>query len=127
MLTGRARLSRRFGDRGDERDPEGRAAGVFGAHTVPLELERVLRHCLVKDPAERFQSIGDVAFYLEALAGSAERTSAAQARAAVEKGYRWLGWSVAAVLLLLAIALTVAYFYRAPAEARAIHFSIFSA
>jgi Tol biopolymer transport system component len=93
-------------------------------HTVPLELERVLRHCLVKDPAERFQSIGDVAFYLEALAGSAEGTSAAQARAAVERGYRWLGWSVAAVLLLLAIALTFAYFHRAPAEARAIHFSI---
>ncbi len=42
---------------------------------VPLALERVVRHCLVKDPAERFQSIADVAFYLEALAGDVDSIS----------------------------------------------------
>jgi serine/threonine protein kinase len=35
--------------------------------TVPPALERLVRHCLEKDPAERFQSAGDLAFALDAL------------------------------------------------------------
>jgi Tol biopolymer transport system component len=34
---------------------------------VPPALERIVRHCLEKNPAERFQSARDVAFNLEAL------------------------------------------------------------
>jgi serine/threonine protein kinase/Tol biopolymer transport system component len=37
-------------------------------------LERIVRHCLEKNPAERFQSARDVAFALEALSGSASAT-----------------------------------------------------
>jgi eukaryotic-like serine/threonine-protein kinase len=37
---------------------------------VPASLERIVRHCLEKNPAQRFQSAGDVAFALEALADS---------------------------------------------------------
>src|SRR5262245_19951526 len=33
----------------------------------PLELQRVIQHCLEKDPAERFQSARDLAFALRAL------------------------------------------------------------
>ena len=36
--------------------------------TVPGALERIVRHCLEKNPAQRFQSAGDVAFALESLA-----------------------------------------------------------
>ncbi|MBI1950102.1 MAG: serine/threonine-protein kinase, partial [Acidobacteria bacterium] len=36
---------------------------------VPPALERILRHCLEKSPAERFQSARDLAFDLEALSG----------------------------------------------------------
>jgi Tol biopolymer transport system component len=45
---------------------------------IPLPLERIVRHCLEKNPARRFQSAGDVAFNLEALADSSvgSRTSA---------------------------------------------------
>jgi len=48
------------------------------ARNVPLPLERIVRHCLEKNPAQRFQSAGDVAFNLEALSDSApgSRTSA---------------------------------------------------
>jgi len=48
------------------------------ARNVPAALERVVRHCLEKNPAQRFQSAGDVAFNLEALAESSisSRTSA---------------------------------------------------
>jgi serine/threonine protein kinase/Tol biopolymer transport system component len=34
---------------------------------IPLGLERIVRHCLEKNPAQRFQSAGDLAFDLEAL------------------------------------------------------------
>jgi len=37
------------------------------ARNVPPALERVVRHCLEKNPAQRFQSAGDLAFNLEAL------------------------------------------------------------
>ncbi len=45
---------------------------------IPLPLERIVRHCLEKSPAKRFQSAGDVAFNLEQLADSSvgTRTSA---------------------------------------------------
>ena len=33
-------------------------------------LERIVRHCLEKNPVERFQSARDVAFALEALSGT---------------------------------------------------------
>jgi serine/threonine protein kinase/Tol biopolymer transport system component len=46
------------------------------ARNVPLPLERIVRHCLEKNPAQRFQSAGDVAFNLETLAESTgSRTS----------------------------------------------------
>ena len=38
---------------------------------LPPGLERIVRHCLEKNPVERFQSARDVAFALESLSGSA--------------------------------------------------------
>jgi Tol biopolymer transport system component len=37
---------------------------------IPLSLDRIVRHCLEKNPAERFQSARDVAFALEAFSGT---------------------------------------------------------
>jgi Tol biopolymer transport system component len=37
------------------------------ARNVPPALERIVRHCLEKNPAQRFQSASDVAFSLESL------------------------------------------------------------
>ena len=39
--------------------------------TVSPSLERVVRHCLEKNPAERFHSARDLAFAIESLSGSA--------------------------------------------------------
>ncbi|MGA7568161.1 MAG: protein kinase [Terriglobales bacterium] len=40
------------------------------ARNVPPAIERLVRHCLEKSPAQRFQSAGDLAFNLEALTDS---------------------------------------------------------
>ena len=46
---------------------------------VPPGLERIVRHCLEKNPKERFQSAQDVAFALETLSGSTHATGSAAA------------------------------------------------
>jgi eukaryotic-like serine/threonine-protein kinase len=47
------------------------------ARNVPPALERMVRHCLEKNPAQRFQSAGDLAFNLEALTDSSVLSSVA--------------------------------------------------
>ena len=58
------------------------------ARNVPAPLERIVRHCLEKNPGQRFQSAGDVAFNLESLADSSvgTRTSAQTAVVAPDSG-----------------------------------------
>ena len=79
-----------------------------GAYGVPPELEPVIRHCLEKDPNERYQSARDLGFQLTSVAGSSP------SRATVAPGPRppsvvpW--WSRAAILVLLAVMVLVAGF-----------------
>src|SRR5262245_37325009 len=70
------------------------------ARVVPPALARVVRHCLEKSREERFQSMVDVAFYLDVLPDAAGReTAVAWPRS------RWRHWmAVAAVGIILAVA-----------------------
>ena len=43
-------------------------------------LDRIVRHCLEKNPERRFQSASDIAFNLEALSGVLEASGAARRR-----------------------------------------------
>jgi Tol biopolymer transport system component len=43
---------------------------------VPKSLDLIVRHCLEKNPAERFQSARDLAFHLDSLDGSASQRGA---------------------------------------------------
>ena len=52
--------------------PDLRAAG----RTIPVALERIVRHCLEKDPEGRFQSARDLAFYLETALSDSESSAA---------------------------------------------------
>src|SRR2546422_6323359 len=61
-------------------------------------LERIVRHCMEKQPGQRFQSAHDIAFGLESLS-SISATAAAPATAARNK---WLRPAVAALVLLIA-------------------------
>jgi serine/threonine protein kinase len=65
-------------------------------------LDRVIGHCLEKDPELRFQSARDLAFDLEALSGISTSGSA-DARPAIERGKRPRRRQIAAVALLLAV------------------------
>jgi eukaryotic-like serine/threonine-protein kinase len=72
---------------------------------VPSALERIVRHCLEKNPAERFQSARDLAFNLDALSELSTSRSGAQPLP-VEKERatrRSLTIAVASVLLLASL------------------------
>src|SRR5882724_4284868 len=71
---------------------------------VPPALVRVIRHCLEKSREDRFQSIADVAFYLEALPAAADReTSAAERARPRGRGRRWMAVTAAGIALAAAI------------------------
>jgi serine/threonine protein kinase len=65
---------------------------------LPAGLERIVRHCLEKQPAERFQSARDLAFDLEAAFGSGASGPAGPA-ASTARTPRW--WPLVAGLALL--------------------------
>ncbi len=69
------------------RDPPAPMASR-GASTVESSLERLVLHCLEKDPAERFQTARDLAFALESLLGDLRRPAAVSARPAADRPAR---------------------------------------
>lgn len=70
---------------------------------VPLGLERIAAHCLEKRPEERFQSVRDLAFALEALSGSSMSGAGGLPLAAANSRHRVLR-TVAVVLPVLLLA-----------------------
>jgi dipeptidyl aminopeptidase/acylaminoacyl peptidase len=71
--------------------------------SLPPALERIIAHCLEKNPEERFQSARDIAFDLEQLSGSATTLSAI-ARGSDRRlpGLRVVGVGLAALALAAA-------------------------
>jgi Tol biopolymer transport system component len=55
------------------------------ARNVPAGLERIVRHCLEKNPSQRFHSAGDLAFDLESLTEISATSSKSGAQAAVAR------------------------------------------
>jgi len=69
---------------------------------VSPDLDRVLRHCLEKNPSDRFQSARDLAFALSATSGS---QSSAVLRATSRRGLpSWLPWALAGAFAVWAAA-----------------------
>jgi serine/threonine protein kinase len=92
--------------------------------TVSPALERLVNHCLEKNPEARFHSARDVAFALETVSGStvASETMTAQSLVNTTSGARqWLPWALAAIGLLIAtIALAWTYIRRERTDPRPI-------
>jgi Tol biopolymer transport system component len=72
---------------------------------VPPGLERIVRHCLEKNPEQRFHSAHDLAFDLEALSGVSGQSPAASGRALSSARPRRL-----LVAVVAAAALAAAFF-----------------
>ena len=80
-------------------------------------LERIVNHCLEKNPGERFNSAGDLAFAIEALSNTAGTSEAAETilsalPPAKRKARNWLAWSFAGLLLISTVVLGWLYFRR---------------
>jgi eukaryotic-like serine/threonine-protein kinase len=68
---------------------------------IPPALDRIVRHCLEKNPAERFQSARDVAFNLEALTDVSTSTrTGLKALPEEKKRPRWFAPALAGLLLV---------------------------
>jgi len=76
---------------------------------MPPVLERIVRHCLEKNPAERFQTARDVAFALDALSGSAVSGTLVSATSDAPRRSRERTAWAAATLSLAAIAAWLAF------------------
>ena len=94
---------------------------------VAPALERIMRHCLEKNPEERFHSVSDLAFALEALSGSTATTTQTEAMPALARrrmnGRERLAWIAVSILFLALLALlifVIASFRKSPAEVRAV-------
>jgi Tol biopolymer transport system component len=70
---------------------------------LPPSLDRLVRRCLEKNPAERFQSARDLAFDLEGLSAASHASGAVAAVPGAAAGRRWsAGWIAASLVLGLA-------------------------
>jgi len=112
MLTGRRAFHKETGIETltailKEEPPE--LAGEAGS--LSPALDRVVRHCLEKNPEQRFQSAHDIAFALTEASSSAApgRSPAAdvgvRARAPRSRVFRWSLWAAAVVALAAAVLL----------------------
>ena len=85
-------------------DPPEFAAASTGA--IAPALERIVRHCMEKQPDQRFQSAHDIAFDLESLSS----ISGAAATPATAARVRWIRPALAALVLLSAAAAFATWF-----------------
>ncbi len=92
-------------------------------HNISPALERLVNHCLEKNPEARFHSASDLAFALEAISGSPPSfgqtltpVTALPARVRIRKNLPWIVTSVLALALMVALPFVFLYFRRAPAE-----------
>jgi Tol biopolymer transport system component len=77
---------------------------------VPPGLDRIVRHCLEKNPEERFESARDVAFDLEALSHTSTPTGVT-AVPHVARRSRWIGPALIAAVVALAAGLAAGFVY----------------
>jgi predicted Ser/Thr protein kinase len=91
---------------------------------VPPALERIIRHCLEKNPEQRFHSAHDLAFDLEALSGDSATAQSGAAVVARRSGNgRRIGIAAAIALLALAAGWALGRRKTADAKPAAVRFS----
>ncbi|MGH9486333.1 MAG: protein kinase domain-containing protein [Terriglobales bacterium] len=86
-------------------EPDEISAPASGA-AVPPGLERLVRHCLEKEPRQRFQSPDDVAYQLGEFSLGSNATSGGLATMAGPARRRWLWPAITAAAVIAAVAIT---------------------
>ncbi len=87
--------------------------------SVPPALERIIRHCLEKNPEQRFHSAHDLGFDLESLSSvSAAGQPAAAAAAGISRRFARRGLGIAVAIALLALAAGYALGHRGSPAAK---------
>ena len=81
---------------------------------IPVGFQDIIRHCLEKEPEDRFQSAKDLAFALQTLGGG---TPVRSANALKPKANSKLPWAIVAALALATISLAVTALLRVPPAA----------
>ena len=83
------------------------------APETPAALEKLIRRCLEKNPAQRFQSASDLAFALEALTDPSRSVSGADLSLKLERSRSYSTWALAAIAVVLGT-LALVYFLAQP-------------
>lgn len=83
----------------------------FTGHGAPIapELERIARHCMEKQPGQRFQSAQDIAFALESVSGTSSTMAAPAAKPA---RHRWIVPAIVALILIAVASFALAAWLR---------------
>jgi len=98
---------------------------------TPPALDRLVKKCMAKEPEKRWQAASDICDELKWIDEQGQGTQAAipASGGIAKRGVReGLGWLVAAIAILVAIALVAAVFYfrRPSAELKVVHFAVVS-
>jgi serine/threonine protein kinase len=96
--------------------------------TVSPALERLVNHCLEKNPEERFYSARDLAFALESLSGTSlshQTTTVPTSGPRLIKSRELIAWIVAGIAVVVAgIAFTLNYVRSTPVDKRVLKLSV---
>jgi serine/threonine protein kinase len=94
--------------------------------TVSPALERVVHHCLEKNPEERFHSASDLGFAIEALSGSAGTTTTVlSALPSRKKNFATLlPWAIASATLIATVIFAWLYFHQPQAIEKPLTFVV---
>ena len=95
--------------------------------SVAPGLERVINHCLEKNPEERFHSARDLAFAIEALSGSTSLSGGVLAALPPRKRWRsreGVAWVATSLALIAAAVLGTLYFRRPAIDERTTRFVV---
>src|ERR1700688_915551 len=86
---------------------------------TPPALDRVVKRCLAKEPDDRWQTASDLSESLKWIAEGGSQAGVPAPVASKRKLWRRLAWGAAAIAIAIAaMATSVLYFRRAPAEVR---------
>jgi len=75
---------------------------VVVRQNIPASLEQIVRHCLEKEPADRFQSAQDLAFALKSASASTTTQYLIGRRLGWSRARKWIPWLAAAALIAAA-------------------------